>query len=280
MSSMGQTHLLSIDVEDWFQVDNLKNAIPRDSWSARELRVDRNINLILEILEKNATKATFFILGWIAEKTPDIVKKIHASGHEIATHGYGHDLVYNLNPERFRQDVGASKEILEDLIGKEVVGYRAPSFSITDWAIDELAELGFRYDSSLYPTEIHDRYGTLRTVKTDVNGPFKLRDGFFEIPLSCFSIFHQSIPWAGGGYFRVIPYALFSYGVRAILRQNSTYCFYIHPWEFDPEQPRVSNISIFYRYRHYNNLKKTEGRFIRLIQEFKFQPIRNCLLSL
>lgn len=280
MNSPAQTHLLSIDVEDWFQVDNLKTAISRHSWEGRELRVVRNVDLILEILEKNETKATFFVLGWIAKKNPALVKKIHSRGHEIATHGYGHDLVYNLTPEEFRHDVGVSKKILEDLIGEKVIGYRAPNFSITDWAIDVLLELGFRYDSSLYPTEIHDRYGILHHTGNIHQSPLKLREGFFEIPLSCLSMLRQNIPWAGGAYFRVIPFAIFRHGIKAILRQSSTYCFYIHPWEFDPEQPKVADIRFLYKFRHYHNLSKTQGRFIKLIQKFKFQPIRSQLSSL
>lgn len=266
--------LLSVDVEDWFHVDNLKAAITRDSWSERELRVERNVNIILDVLDKNSTKGTFFMLGWVVERSPDLVKTVHARGHEIAAHGFAHDSIYDLSPAKFQSDVAKSKCMLEDLTGVEVIGYRAPNFSITDWAIDVLQELGFSYDSSLYPTMVHDRYGKLSGVQLPVKGHVELRSGFFEVLLSTLPVFGQNIPWSGGAYFRIIPYTLFKNGVKAILSKKEAYCFYIHPWEFDPDQPRVSNINAFYRFRHYCNLNKTLDRFTRLVQDFKFQPIK------
>ncbi len=279
MSNSHPAALLSIDVEDWFQVDNLKEGIPRESWGGRELRVEGNISLILDVLEQHSTKATFFILGWIAERLPELVKQIHAHGHEIASHGYRHELVYSMDPAKFRNDVGASKELLENLIGEQVLGYRAPNFSITDWAIDVLAELGFTYDSSLFPTMVHDRYGKLSGVQSEGARCIELKQGFYEIQLSCLPVFGQNVPWSGGAYFRLLPYGVFRRGVRKILQTQKIYCFYVHPWEFDPGQPRVSNISLAYKFRHYNNLSKTYERFVRLVDEFQFGPIRKAVPS-
>jgi polysaccharide deacetylase family protein (PEP-CTERM system associated) len=271
--------LMSIDVEDWFQTENLRPAISRDSWADRELRVERNTNLILEILARNRTKATFFILGWIAEKVPRLVKAIQADGHEVACHGYGHRLIYELKPDELFEDLKRAKSILEDITGEQVFGYRAPNFSITDWAIEALMKLGFRYDSSLFPTMAHDRYGKLTSFKLEDKPIFELKDGFQQVLLSCLSVFNKNLPWAGGGYFRLIPYPIFREGVRRILTQRGLYCFYIHPWEFDPQQPRIRNIKASSRFRHYNNLEKTESRFSRLVADFDFAPIRSALTA-
>ncbi|MBI5772908.1 MAG: DUF3473 domain-containing protein [Verrucomicrobia bacterium] len=268
---------MSIDVEDWFQVENLRSAITKESWPQREFRAERNTDLILEILRQNNTKATFFILAWCAEKAPQIVRRIHAEGHEIASHGYGHDLVYNLTHEQFREDIRKSKSLIEDITGERVLGYRAPNFSITDWAIEILMELGFRYDSSLFPTMAHDRYGKLTTFKIQDAPVFELRDGFYQVLLSCLPLLGKNFPWAGGGYFRLIPYPVFQRGVARILAGRGTYCFYIHPWEFDPGQPRVKNVKASNRFRHYNNLARTEARYRQLVADFRFEPIRNAL---
>lgn len=272
-----QTALLSVDIEDWFQVENLKGAIPRQSWDSKELRVDHNVDVILELLAANKTHATFFVLGWIAKHAPALVQRIHAQGHEIACHGYGHDLVYDLSVERFREDLRSSKHILEDLVGESVIGYRAPSFSITDWAIDVLMETGLKYDSSLFPSMVHDRYGKLTEHKVGNGGITELAKGFHEVGLSCLTLFGRNVPWAGGGYFRLLPYPVFRAGVRKILRDKGTYCFYIHPWEFDPGQPRIRAISAQYRFRHYKNLGKTRTRFAELIREVPFGRIRDAL---
>jgi len=269
--------LMSVDVEDWFQVENLRGAIARDTWNERELRVEKNVELILDILAASGTKATFFTLGWVAERVPGLVKKIHSAGHEVASHGYGHDLIYNLTEDQFREDVTRSKKLLEDITGQPVIGYRAPNFSITDWAIDILRETGFKYDSSLFPSMAHDRYGKLKKFKVEDSRWFELAPGFHQVLLSCLPLGGRNLPWAGGGYFRLIPYPIFQRGVRRILRLKQAYCFYIHPWEFDPGQPRVTGIKASYRFRHYNNLERTEKRFRALVNDFSFQPIRDAL---
>lgn len=270
---------LSVDVEDWFQVDNLKQAITRDSWDGNVSRVERNVDLILDLLDKYDSSATFFVLGWIADRFPQVVKKIHQQGHEIACHGYNHDLVYSLSPENFKSDVKKTKDILEGIIGERIIGYRAPNFSITDWAIDLLYSMGFQYDSSLFQTIAHKRYGKLKEYQIPSSNIFKLKEDFYQVMLSSIELFGEKIPWAGGFYFRFIPYWIFKKGIYNILKNKGVYIFYIHPWEFDPEQPRMKNISLQYKFRHYTNLEKTELKFISMLKDFNFVPIRSILLE-
>ena len=263
---------LSIDVEDWFQVENLKRVIPREAWEGHELRVERNTMRILQILAGCGTRATFFVLGWVAEKCPRLVRTIAAANHEIASHGYGHELVYTLEPGDFRADVVRSKHYLEDLIGKPVRGYRAPSFSITDWAVPILQDAGFEYDSSFVPTVAHDRYGRLNGMHA--GSPIVLlREGFYEASISCIRVGKRGLPWGGGGYFRLIPYGLWCKGVRMILRSGMPYVFYLHPWEIDPGQPRVEGLDAASRFRHRLNLHRCEARFAALVAAFEWMPL-------
>jgi polysaccharide deacetylase family protein (PEP-CTERM system associated) len=273
--------MLSFDVEDWFQVENLKEAIPRASWSSCKLRVVENTHRLLDLLELHDTKATFFILGWVAETVPNLVKEIHRAGHEIASHGYGHELIYNQTLEAFQEDVRRSKELLEDLVGEAVLGYRAPSFSITEQAIDILVEGGFRYDSSLFPSAFHDRYGEIPFVsQNEAGGVVQLRPGFHEVLISTVSFFGQRVPWGGGGYFRVLPYTVFRWGVKKILHRQGCYLFYLHPWEIDPQQPRVRGIKWTYMLRHYAGLNAAKTKLERLLSDFRFLPIRHGLAEL
>jgi len=263
---------LSIDVEDWFHADNLKGLIARESWDDCESRVERNTMRMMEILDASMACATFFVLGWVAERCPQLVRTISAAGHEVASHGYGHDLVYSLQPNQFRADILRSKRTLEDLIGKPVRGYRAPSFSITDWAIPILQEAGFDYDSSFVPTIVHDRYGRLNGLHAGV--PIvALRDGFYEICIPCLNVGKRGLPWGGGGYFRLFPYPLWCKGVRSILRSGRPYVFYIHPWEIDPQQPRVSGLRGTRRFRHRVNLHRCEKRFAAFVRAFEWIPL-------
>jgi polysaccharide deacetylase family protein (PEP-CTERM system associated) len=262
---------LSFDIEDWFQVENLKSAVSSSDWEKQELRVEGNTEKILEILSESGTKATFFILGWIARKNPALVKKIASAGHEIASHGYAHTMVTGQSPEEFRKDIVLSQEILEDLAQKKVIGYRAPSFSITPasaWALDILKDCGFLYDSSVFPTSLHDRYG-FKGMDSSVS---KYPNGLVEVPISTFPLFGLRLPLGGGGYFRLFPYAYFKYAFRALNRRGKSLVFYLHPWELDPGQPRIK-LPAFLGFRHYTNLKKTESRLRRLLRDFKFQPI-------
>ena len=273
--------LLSFDVEDWFQVENLREAIPRTSWNRQELRVIENTHRLLEILERNNTKATFFVLGWIADKVPKLIKEIHRAGHEIASHGYEHELIYKQTPKAFQEDIHRSKRLLEDLTGEVVLGYRAPSFSITETAIEVLVEEGFVYDSSLFPSALHDRYGKMPlSPEQSSRGIINLRPYFFEILIPTLQFFGLRIPWGGGGYFRVLPYRVFRWGVRKILSKQGNYLFYLHPWEIDPEQPRIQNIRLMYRFRHYVNLQTTEAKLKRLLTDFRFFPIHHGLKEL
>jgi polysaccharide deacetylase family protein (PEP-CTERM system associated) len=263
---------MSIDVEDWFQVENLKPVIPRGGWDARETRVERNTMRMLELLAEQGARATFFVLGWVAERYPQLIRRIAEAGHEIASHGYGHDLLYNLSPAEFQADVTRCKQILEGLTGRPVRGYRAPSFSITDWAIPILQELGFEYDSSLFPTVAHDRYGRLSGV--DAGQPLvELRPGFYEVGISCLRLGKRGLPWGGGGYFRIMPYSPWRAGVRRILRSGTPYMFYIHPWEIDPGQPRMGGLGRISRFRHYANLDVCEDRFRAFLSDFPWTTV-------
>lgn len=286
---MSNTNFLSIDVEDYFQVSAFEQVSPPDTWSGRDLRVERNTEKVLELLDEAGATATFFILGWVAERCPELVRRIVGQGHEVASHGYGHQRVYNQTREEFRQDIQRSKIILEDLSGTPVLGYRAPSYSIsakTSWAFDELLNAGYRYDSSIFPIR-HDLYGMAdwprfsgwatradtgdwQPSETQSND----RASLFEIPITTLLLGGKSLPIAGGGYFRLFPYAFTRWGLNRINRQDrQPFVFYLHPWEFDPQQPRMADIGAKSRFRHYLNLGKTEKRFQRLLQDFSFQPI-------
>jgi len=258
-------------VEDWFQVENLKPAIPREQWDSLELRVEDNTRRILALLRERDVKATFFVLGWVAERCPGLVQDIDREGHEVASHGYGHHLVYELTRDAFREDVLRSKRILEELVLKAVVGYRAPSFSITPetpWALDVLKEAGFLYDSSIFPVSLHDRYGFAGASPL----PFTWPNGLVEIPLAVYTIGKFSLPAAGGGYFRLFPYLYFRHVFARLNRNGQPVTFYLHPWELDPDQPPM-RVPWFYRFRHYVNLRKTEGRLRRLLEDFRFTTI-------
>jgi len=266
---------LSFDIEDWFQVENLKDAISFKQWEGCDLRVIQNTRRILSLLEKHQTRATFFVLGWIAEKCPSLIKEITAGGHEIASHGYGHELIYKLTPNEFHKDIKRSKEILESITATPILGYRAPSFSITPeskWAIDVLKDLGFTYDSSIFPTSFHNRYG--------FNGssclPFRFGNGLFEIPLSTYRFGGANFPLAGGGYFRLLPYAYFRHFFQRLNKHGKPIVFYLHPWELDPGQPKMK-VRFNYRLRHYVNLEKTEKRLEKLLKEFRFVPLINLV---
>ena len=267
---MSSNMYLSIDVEDWFHSHNLWDGLDQDRWDEYELRVQHGTNRILDLLDAYDTKATFFVLGHVADRAPEVVAEIAARGHEIASHGYNHRLLYEQEPEAVREDIVRSVEKLESITGQEVRGYRAPSFSITDWAIDILDDLGFEYDSSLFAAPVHDRYGGLSVDSTETFT--EIRDGFTEVQLPLVDAKVTRIPWAGGGYFRVIPYRAYRHGLRRIARHRDC-VFYLHPWELDPGQPRVTDVKWQYRARHYTNIARTERKFERLLSEFDWQPI-------
>lgn len=270
---------MTIDVEDYFQVSAFEHHISRDNWDSLECRVERNIETMLEMLDSSDSKATFFVLGWIAERYPDIVRKIVAQGHELASHGYGHQRVRDLTPELFREDLQRAKGILEDLGRTEVKGYRAPSYSIGRenlWALEVLAETGHQYSSSIYPIK-HDHYGipdAPRFIFRD------LQSGLIEIPITTIEWGAKRLPAGGGGFFRLYPYRLSKWLIDRINRKDAQAClFYIHPWELDPGQPRQEGVGLKTRFRHYLNLNKTARRWQRLLNDYQWDRMDNVFLS-
>jgi len=345
--------LLTIDVEDWFQVENFKPWIPFSTWDQRELRVEKNVHQLLDLLEscevagkqacweagrlgskkagkhearsrkadirkemvegtawkleepdkksrrssksclkestKNGIKSTFFILGWIAEKLPHLIREIQSRGHEIASHGYNHGLCNQLSSSELRQDLTDSKKRLEDLTGSPVFGYRAPSFAINDDILKIIEDCGYLYDSSYNSFGLHGRYGQISLNGTGKKGvAHKLSDNFYELPISNlhFSTLgtlahfrhfrHFHLPWGGGAYFRLLPVPIFNLGVKKILRQQDAYVFYAHPWEIDPGQPRVQGASANFKFRHYTNLRKTTSKLSKLIKQFDQCKLITC----
>ncbi|TAJ98314.1 MAG: DUF3473 domain-containing protein [Candidatus Manganitrophaceae bacterium] len=268
---------LTIDVEDYYQVSGFESHIRFEQWPDYESRVVGNTWRLLEMLHFHRVKATFFVLGWIAERYPQVVLAIHKEGHEIASHGYRHRLLYNMSREEFRQDTERSKGLLEDLCGVPVVGYRAPSYSIiqeTLWSIDILRDLGFEYDSSIFPIH-HDRYGIPHASRFPYFHSLSEGRKLLEFPLSTIRLFGRNVPVAGGGYLRLFPYAFIRWGIRRINEQEQKPAIvYLHPWEIDPGQPRIHG-SRLSRFRHYVNLDKTESRLRRLLQDFRFVPLRS-----
>ena len=269
-------HAMSIDVEDYFHVAALSSVIRQEQWDSLPSRVEQNTERLLELFAKHNVKATFFVLGWVAERFPDLIKKLSAQGHEIASHGYSHQLVYNQTPETFREETYRSKYLLEDITGKSVQGYRAASYSITKeslWALDILSEAGFTWDSSIFPIR-HDRYG----IPDSPSAPYSIETDngnvIREFPLTTAHVAGISIPAAGGGYFRQFPYPVFRY----LFRNASGFgerpqMFYLHPWEIDPEQPRYRNASWLSRFRHYTNLDRCYGRLEKLLGDFRFGTV-------
>ena len=271
-------HCLSFDIEEHFQVSAFESPMRRQNWDHFESRVERNTEKILELIELRGLRATFFILGWVAERCPMLVRRIFAGGHEIASHGYSHELVTSQTPQEFREDVRKTKAILEDLTGQHVYGYRAPSFSITKnsvWALSILCEEGYGYDTSIVPI-IHDRYGIPNALS--IVHQVRTESGIiWEIPPSTVSICGMKVPIGGGGYFRIFPYWVFRPLLRKAEATNSPLVTYFHPWEVDPGQPRMKG-SCLSRLRHYTNLHRTHERLSRLLSDFAFAPIKEVII--
>ncbi len=277
LSSQRLRNLLSIDLEDWFCVSNFDDVLPREVWDACELRVEGSTRKLLDLFDAHDVRATFFVLGWVAERVPRLIRDIHEAGHEIACHGYHHHRIGQLDPERFDADLGRALAILRPLCG-EVVGYRAPSFSLTRdtmWAVPILRRHGIRYDSSIFPFGAHPEYG----IADAPVEPYWLDDGLLEIPMSVVEVAGRRIPCTGGGYFRLYPYRLSEALVRRSNDQGRPVVFYAHPWEFDPDQPRMP-LSPIKRFRHYNHLGSTLSRLDRLLGAFEWGPLgvhaRHC----
>jgi polysaccharide deacetylase family protein (PEP-CTERM system associated) len=268
------TNYLTIDVEDYFQVAAFEQQINPDDWPLYESRVAGNTQNILDTLDKQHIKATFFIVGWIAEKYPELVREISTRGHEIGCHSYKHQRIQTLSKDAFKEDTRVSKQILEEISGQEVTGYRAPTYSITRetlWALDILVELGFKYDSSIFPI-YHDNYG----IPDAPRFPYKHTGlDLIEYPISTALFLGRKVPIAGGGYFRLFPYWFTRHFLRQINdKEKQPFVFYLHPWEIDPDQPRMDNISLLSRFRHYNNLSKTSSRLHKLLSDFQFGPFQ------
>jgi polysaccharide deacetylase family protein (PEP-CTERM system associated) len=269
----------TVDVEDYFQVEGFANAIDRSSWEGFRTRVGASTSTLLDLLAQHKVHATFFVLGWVARKHPEIVRRIVAAGHEVASHGMSHRLIYTQSPAEFRRETHDAKALLEDLAQKPVVGYRAATYSITRrslWALDILCEEGFRYDSSIFPMR-HDRYGIPGAeprphVLTTPNGA-----RLVEFPISVLSYHGAKVPVAGGGYFRLFPYRFTRWALRRLNEQRQEFVFYVHPWEVDPEQPRVNDASVLSRFRHYLNLGRCAERLGRLLEDFEFDTMHSVL---
>ena len=270
---------MSIDVEDYFQVAAFKSNIDPEHWDSIPCRIERNMDVVMALLRKNNVKATFFTLGWLAQRYPALVRHIVAEGHELASHGYGHQMIGDMTPVSFREDVSKAKQILEDVSGVAIKGYRAPSFSIalkTLWAHDVLANTGHQYSSSVYPIK-HDLYGMPSAPRFG----YQLKNGLIEIPATSLRLGERNFPAAGGGFFRLFPSALSHAIIRKVNRDDrQSAIFYCHPWEFDPDQPRVAGASRKSRFRHYINLKQNPDKFNVLLQAFKWAPMRDVFSHL
>lgn len=278
MSGLALKNALTIDVEDYFQVSAFAPYIKRSDWHTRECRVERNVDRILEMLSSHGIKATFFTLGWIAERYPHLVARIVEQGHELASHGYGHERASDLDAKSFFSDIETAKKVLEDLSGVEVKGYRAPSFSIGTanlWAFDCLQQAGYQYSSSVYPIR-HDHYG----MPDSPRFAYEVRDGLLEVPVTTARVLSRNMPASGGGYFRLLPYGLSRWMLaRVNSTDKETAVFYFHPWEIDSHQPRVPGIDWKTRFRHYVNIDRMEARLDRLFADFEWGRMDQIFLG-
>ena len=263
---------LTVDVEDYFQVSAFEPHVSRESWDGLPRRVEANIDRILAMLDEHGAKATFFTLGWVAERHPAMIRRIVDSGHELASHGHGHGRATEQRPDEFRDDIRRAKAVLEDLGGCAVHGYRAPSFSIgatNRWAFTCIAEAGYRYSSSIYPIR-HDHYGAPDAPRV----PHEVVPGLVELPVATVRVWNTNLPAGGGGYFRLLPYKVSRWSLARINnRELRPAIFYFHPWEIDPDQPRVGGLSAKARFRHYLNLDRTQGRLARLLRDFHWDRV-------
>jgi polysaccharide deacetylase family protein (PEP-CTERM system associated) len=271
---------MSIDVEDYFHVSVFDGIVPRSEWDRMESRVCANTDRLLDIFDEFETRSTFFVLGWVAERHADLVRRIAERGHEVASHGYAHRLIYDQTPRAFRDDVKRAKAILEDACGREVSGYRAPSYSITPrslWALDILIQEGYRYDSSIFPIR-HDRYG----IPVSDRRPYRIdrpSGSLIEVPGSTTQLGPMNLPVAGGGYFRILPYGWTRWGIsRVNTLEKRPAVFYLHPWEIDPAQPRLPAGRLG-QFRHYRNLDDTESRLRRLLADFEFDTMERLVAA-
>lgn len=270
---------MTVDVEDYYHVSAFEKAIPTGDWGKWPSRVERNTHWLLDLFDRHNIQATFFVLGWVAERHRELIAEIAKRGHEIASHGYSHRLVYNQTPAVFRDETLRSKNLLEEITQQSITGYRAASYSITRrslWALDTLAELGFKWDSSIFPVR-HDRYG----IPDSPTAPYQLTTPsglkLMEIPLTTAQVGPLRFPAAGGGYFRLYPYWVSRALLKRAAVKNGSAIFYLHPWEIDPDQPRVEGAGLLSRFRHYNNLARCPARLERLLNEISFTTVEQLL---
>ena len=277
-----QIILLTIDVEDWFQVENLRSWFPVDTWEKQHSRVEQNTHRLLDLFDSvklsddSNPKATFFVLGWIAKRFPNLIGSIQNRGHEVASHGFNHLMCNQIDSRELEQDLIQSKKVLEDLVGCEVKGYRAPNFSINDIALELIQRVGYRYDSSYNDFSRHGRYGTIsHGWKNTPETALRINKQLIELKISNLHIANQTIPWGGGGYFRLLPPLIFNFGVRKILSSKQVYMFYIHPWEIDPQQPKIDANKLA-TWRHYLNLDRTYRRLETFLKTFNQRQFITC----
>lgn len=269
---------LSVDVEDYFQVSAMSPYIARADWERMPCRVERNVDRLLAMFERRNARATFFVLGWIADRYPDLIKRIVGGGHELSSHGYAHLRATEQSEQEFLADIVRAKGVLEDIAGVTVRGYRAPSFSLdttNPWAFDCIARAGYLYSSSVYPVK-HDHYGMPDAPRF----AYQSRTGLLELPITTARLCGRNLPAGGGGYFRLLPYALSTWAIRRVNElDRRPAIFYMHPWEIDPEQPRVKNVGLKTRFRHYLNLARMEGRLERLTSDFRWDRLDRVFQS-
>ena len=272
------TNAFTCDVEDYFQVSALAPHFPRHTWENVPCRVERNVERILQMLDDHGARGTFFTLGWIAERYPHLVRRIVDGGHELASHGYGHERASDLDERAFFADVDRSKKLLEDLAGRAVLGYRAPSFSIGTgnlWAFDSLSRAGYRYSSSVYPIR-HDHYG----MPDSPRFAYRVNEALLEIPVTTLRLFNRNLPSSGGGYFRLFPYPLSRWMLRQVNADDGeSAIFYFHPWEIDDAQPRVPGIDLKTRFRHYVNIPRMADKLEALLADFRWGRMDEIFLA-
>ncbi len=271
----------SVDLEEYFQVANFDRVIERARWPEFPQRAEAQTHRLLDLCDRTRTRATFFVLGWVAERQPQLLREIAARGHEIACHGYGHELLYEIGPERFREDLKRARAVIEDAVGAQVEGYRAPSFSITDrslWALEILAEQGFRFDSSIFPVR-HHRYGIPDFPREPVRLSLPSGKQIVEFPLTTLAWGPLRFPVAGGGYLRLLPFALLRWGIGRLVAAGRPTVLYVHNWEIDAEQPRQP-VSALVRWNHYHNLERVEGRLQILLERARYAPLRDVIGAL
>ena len=271
-------NILSVDVEEWFHPEALQHRFPPQSWSAQEKRVEQNVQRLLQLFDDKEARATFFILGWVARECPQMIRKIVAAGHEVATHGNSHRMLTKLSPQEFKEDLAESIKTLEDISGQKVLGFRAPTFSLvkeTQWAWEVMLELGLRYDSSVYPIW-HDRYGIPDASRSRYIALQKNSRELIEFPMPTLRILGRNVPFGGGGYLRIFPLWFTQWAIKRFNKEGLPAIIYMHPWEFDPDQPKL-NLGWLQTKRHYYHIEHNYAKLAALLDRHPWTSFKNCL---